>query len=178
MLPAADLAHSADSAAVIQTPETAAAATTSDTLAASTTTSSAQDSINAESMQLPASVVAAGAVASLVGRLGLGATDLIQEHSLDGMRFRAFEPQDGQPNTTAVQQVAYWPLFKPGSEVYSLLVDLMWGVVPSFVWRSNRGVWTLREGRAARSRRLLRARQKLVAIKHHHHHQQQQQWQQ
>jgi hypothetical protein len=109
--------------------------------------------------------VAAGVLASLAARLGLGAKDLIKEHSLDGMRFRAFDAEDGSGRSSAVQQVVGWPLFRPVSEIRRLVVDLLWGLVPSFVRRSNRGVWTVWEGRAARSRRLMRARKEVVECK-------------
>jgi hypothetical protein len=81
------------------------------------------------------------------------------------MRFRAFKAEDGTNSDAAVQHVVGWPLFGPGNEIKSLLVDLLWGLLPSFVCRSNRGVWTVWEGKAARSRRLMQARRELVAYK-------------
>jgi hypothetical protein len=157
VLPASDLADGAESA-VAQSFNPEAAVRTSD----------AQQQLARSAVPMPAdAAVAAGVLASLAGRLGLGATDLIQEHSLDGMRSRAFGGSDGTPRPAAVQQVAGWPLFTPGAEVKSLLVGLVWGLLPSFVRRSNRGVWTLWEGKAARSRRLMRARLGFVVCKQH-----------
>uniref|UniRef100_A0A383W6W4 Uncharacterized protein n=1 Tax=Tetradesmus obliquus TaxID=3088 RepID=A0A383W6W4_TETOB len=163
-LPAGDLAGAAASAtaadpATLQVQLLEAAPETADT----------QQQPQRLAAPLPtAAAAAAGVLASLAGRLGLGATDLISEHSLDGMRFRAFEVKtgrhfEGDNDRQAVQQVSGWPLFQPGTEVASLLVDLAWGFVPSFVRRSNRGLWTLWEGRAARSRRLMRTRRGYVS---------------
>jgi hypothetical protein len=104
VLPAADLTGLADSEINnIQTVQTATAAACGSELTSST------------SAAVPAGVVAAGILASLAARLGLGAKDLIKEHSLDGMRFRAFDAEDGSIRSAAVQQVVGWPVSRPGA---------------------------------------------------------------
>lgn len=98
----------------------------------------------------------AGVLASVAGKLGLGAADLVDQHSLDGMRFRAFDPQTGVHYATMVRRMVSWPLFRPGAEILGVAADLVLGLLPSFVWRTNRGIWTLWEGQAARGNRALR----------------------
>ncbi|KAF6254481.1 hypothetical protein COO60DRAFT_318278 [Scenedesmus sp. NREL 46B-D3] len=170
---AADLGSAAEATEAVQAalpaaePAVAAGVTTGADSAPIQAVEAAVDvsDMSSTALAVPASAAAAGVAASLAGRLGLGATDLIHEHSLAGMRLAAFDADDGGHNAAAVQQVSGWPLFRPGGEVRSLLVDLALGLLPSFVCRSNRGVWTLWEGKAERSGRLLRARQVVAACK-------------